>query len=90
VQIHNMRETDEFNGTLGRIASAIPIALSYLEKRVDELDKKRPIINFCRPGGRSALATMILRKAGFNELASLAGGMLRWRAKQYPVGGGDS
>ena len=85
-----MRETDEFNGTLGRIVGAIPIALSYLEKRVDELDKQRPVVTICRAGGRSAQATVILRKAGFNEVANLAGGMLRWRAQQYPVDGGNS
>jgi sulfur dioxygenase len=33
---------------------------------------------------------VILRKAGFNEMANLAGGMLRWRDQQYPVEGGDS
>ena len=89
-QILDVREADEFNGTLGRITGAIPIALGYLEKRVDELDKQRPVVTICRAGGRSAQATVILRKAGFNEVANLAGGMLRWRAQQYPVDGGNS
>jgi hypothetical protein len=42
-QILDVREADEFNGTLGRTVGAIPIALSNLEKCVDELDKQRPI-----------------------------------------------
>jgi sulfur dioxygenase len=89
-QILDVREANEFNGSLGHIAGAIPIALGYLEKRVDELDKKRPIVTVCRAGGRSAQATVILRKAGFNKVANLAGGMLRWRSQQHPVDGGDS
>jgi sulfur dioxygenase len=89
-QVLDVREADEFNGPMGRIAGAIPIALGDIEKRVDELDKQRPIITICRAGGRSAQATVILRKAGFNEMANLAGGMLRWRDQQYPVEGGDS
>jgi len=89
-QVLDVREADEFNGPMGRIAHAIPIPLGELEKRVDELDKERPIIATCRAGGRSAQATVILRKAGFNDIANLAGGMLRWRDQQYPVEGGDS
>ena len=38
-------------------------------------------------GARSAQATVILRKAGFNEAANLAGGMLRWRAQRFAVEG---
>jgi rhodanese-related sulfurtransferase len=31
---------------------------------------------------------VLLQKAGFNDVANLAGGMLRWRAEGYPVEGG--
>ena len=41
-----------------------------------------------RAGGRSAQATNILRRAGFNDTANLAGGMLRWRAQGCRVEGG--
>ena len=33
---------------------------------------------------------MILREAGFNDVANLAGGMLRWRAEGHPVEGGGA
>ncbi len=59
-----------------------------LAKRAEELDKERPIVTVCRAGGRSAQATIILRRAGFSEIANLAGGMLRWRAQHCPVEGG--
>jgi rhodanese-related sulfurtransferase len=41
----------------------------------------------CRSGARSAQALVLLQKAGFNELANLAGGMLRWHAEALPVEG---
>ena len=88
-QILDVREKKEFNGKLGHVKGAIPIALGYLESRVDELDKQRPIITICRAGGRSAQATVILHKAGFNDVANLAGGMLNWNAQQYPIHFGD-
>jgi rhodanese-related sulfurtransferase len=55
---------------------------------MSELDKTRPVIAVCRAGGRSAHATMILQKAGFEKVANLAGGMLRWRAEGHAVQGG--
>ena len=43
----------------------------------------------CRSGARSAQATVLLTKAGFERVANLSGGMLRWRAQRYPVEGGN-
>jgi sulfur dioxygenase len=90
VQILDVREADEFTGPLGHIAGAVLIPLGELAKRVDELQRGRPIIAVCRAGGRSAQATAILQQAGFSEIANLNGGMLRWRAEGYPVEGGSA
>ncbi len=87
-QILDVREKDEFNGPLGRIPGARQIPLGELENRSGELDKERPVVAVCRAGGRSAQATVILRRSGFSKLANLSGGMLRWRAQQHPVEGG--
>ena len=87
-QILDVREADEFDGPLGRIPGAKLIPLGDLAKRTHDLDQDRPIIAVCRAGGRSAQATVILRRAGFQETANLAGGMLRWRAQHCPVEGG--
>ncbi|MDA1097734.1 MAG: MBL fold metallo-hydrolase [Proteobacteria bacterium] len=87
-QIVDVREEDEFDGPLGRIQGAKLIPLGDLARRAEELDKEQPIIAVCRAGGRSAQATVILRRAGFTEIANLAGGMLRWRAQHCPVEGG--
>lgn len=88
VQVLDVREADEFDGPLGHIEDAILVPLGELTQRISELDKTRPVIAVCRAGGRSAHATMILQKAGFAEVANLAGGMLRWRAEGRAVKGG--
>jgi rhodanese-related sulfurtransferase len=88
VQILDVREPKEFDGPLGHIRDAKLIPLGNLSNRADELDRSRPIVAVCRSGGRSAQAIAILQKAGFNEVANLAGGMLRWRADGHPVVGG--
>jgi sulfur dioxygenase len=88
VQILDVREPDEFNGPLGRIRSAKLVPLGELASRTSELAKDRPVVAVCRAGGRSAQATAILQQAGFDRVANLSGGMLRWRAEGCPVEGG--
>jgi sulfur dioxygenase len=88
VQILDVREPDEFSGPLGHIDGAVLIPLGELAGRVGELVRDRPIVAVCRAGGRSAQATVILRDAGFADVANLTGGMLRWRAEGHAVSGG--
>jgi rhodanese-related sulfurtransferase len=65
----------------GQMAAATLISLGDLAGRAAELTRERPIVTVCRAGGRSAQATIMLRQAGFERVANLAGGMLRWRAE---------
>jgi len=88
VQVLDVREPDEFAGPLGHIEGAIPIPIGRLEQRAGELAPDRPVVAVCRSGGRSAQATVILQRKGFDKVASLTGGMLLWNAEQHPRIGG--
>jgi sulfur dioxygenase len=90
VQILDVREPQEFVGPLGHIRGAVLIPLGELAERAGELARDRPIVAVCRAGSRSAQATVILREAGFGDVANLAGGMLRWRAEGHTVEGGSA
>jgi sulfur dioxygenase len=90
VQILDVREPEEFIGPLGHIRGAVLIPLGELAERARELARDRPIVAVCRAGSRSAQATVILREAGFGDVANLAGGMLRWRAEGHAVEGGSA
>lgn len=87
-QIVDVREPGEFIGPLGHIRDARLFPLGELPKRMNELDRSRPVVVVCRSGTRSAQAALQLGKAGFTQVANLAGGMLRWRASGHPVVGG--
>lgn len=89
VQILDVREMDEFNGTLGHINGAHLLPLGNLTAQLQQFDNDQPIVTVCRSGSRSAQATVLLQKAGFSKVANLAGGMLRWRANNFPVIGGN-
>lgn len=88
VQVLDVREPAEFNGALGHVPGARLIPLGSLAERAAELSHDRPIVTVCRSGARSAQATVILGKAGFDKVANLSGGMLRWRAQRLAVEGG--
>ena len=89
IQIIDVREPGEFDGPLGRIPGAKLVPLGEMAGRTSEISKDTPVVTVCRAGGRSAQATVILRKAGFEDVANLAGGMLRWRAQRCSVEGGS-
>lgn len=87
VQVLDVREPEEFVGPLGHIHGAISVPLGLLPSRAAELSKEKPVIAVCRAGGRSAQAINILRQAGFERLANIPGGMLRWRAQDLHTEG---
>jgi len=89
VQVIDVREPDEFTGPLGHVPGARLVPLGSLLHRVAELDKQKPIVVVCRSGARSAQATVLLGKAGFERVANLSGGMLRWRSQRFSVEGGS-
>ncbi len=85
IQIIDVRSENEYRGPLGHIPNASLIPLDELSARLSELDQTRPIVTVCRGGGRSAQATIILKKHGLEHVASLSGGMLRWRSEGHAV-----
>ena len=90
IQIVDVREPDEYHGSLGHIHGAKLIPLGTLGARASELARDRPVVAVCRSGARSAQASVLLQRGGFNDVANLAGGMLRWRAEGHPVDGGQA
>ena len=85
IQIIDVREPAEFSDANDRIAGARLLPLSALAERMDEIDRSRPVVTVCRSGARSAQAVVLLQKAGFQSVANLAGGMLRWHGEALPV-----
>ena len=89
IQVLDVREPAEFDGALGHVAGARLLPLGALPQRAGELDRARPVVAVCRSGARSAQAAVLLAREGFDRVANLAGGMLRWRAEGHPVVGGE-
>lgn len=72
----DVRTDEEFNAR--HIEGAVNIPVDDLQQRLAELpDKKRPIIVYCRSGGRSARAEKLLTAAGYTHVKDL-GGIGNW------------
>ena len=50
-----------------------------LRGRVDEVDKDKPTVVYCRVGLRGYLAARILMQNGVKDVKNLSGGMTSWR-----------
>src|ERR1700743_3548910 len=76
----DVREPDEV--AQGAIAGAQPMPRGMLEYKIDTIttDKDQPIVCYCGGGGRSALAAQSLKKMGFKNVMSLAGGDKGWKS----------
>jgi rhodanese-related sulfurtransferase len=81
----DVRETQEWSS--GHIPNARHIALGQLDKRVSELEKykTRPLIVCCASGNRSSTACGTLKKAGFERVFNLSGGIGAWTGAGLPV-----
>ena len=75
----DVRERDE--QAKGTIPGAINLPRGILEVNIDKIttDKDRKLVLYCGGGGRSALAALNLKKMGFRNVFSLAGGYRDWR-----------
>ena len=81
----DVRETHEWSA--GHIPEARHIALAQVDKRLSELEKfkGKPLIVCCASGNRSSSACRTLKKAGFERVFNLAGGLTAWTDAGLPV-----
>jgi rhodanese-related sulfurtransferase len=82
LQVIDVRQSDEHEA--GHIEGTRLVELATLTDQADSIDRGRPVVFYCRVGGRSTMAAQALRAAGF-EAYSMTGGMLRWAQEGRPL-----
>ena len=85
VQLVDVRSREEYKE--GHIKGALNINVqgSSFEAEVTKLDKKKPVMVYCRSGRRSAAAQSKLIDMGFAEVYNLDGGISEWQSAGKPV-----
>lgn len=80
----DVRSSVEFDGDLGHLDGAHLIPLDELRQRLDEVPQDRPVVAVCQSGKRSAMATEILMKSGYAQVANVTGGLIQWSRLSLP------
>lgn len=77
----DVREPDEV--AQGAIANAAAVPRGVLEHKIETVttNKEEIIVCYCGGGGRSALAAQNLKRMGFKNVMSLAGGYKGWKSR---------
>ncbi|NTV97018.1 MAG: rhodanese-like domain-containing protein [Thiobacillus sp.] len=80
----DVREQSEYQD--GHIGRSKHIPLGQLKSQLGNLDKykDKPVVVVCRTGSRSGHACGILRKAGFENVSNLSGGIMAWEQAGLP------
>lgn len=81
----DVRDANDYSQ--GHIVNSMNIPYAALARRIDELDKykEKPLVIACKMGQQSGAAGTMLRKAGFQNVARLRGGLTEWRSLNMPV-----
>lgn len=82
VKLLDVRAATEFQE--GHIAGAEHRFLGKLLRQLSDVDRSKPVVAQCLSGGRSAIASSILQRAGF-DVTNMTGGYRAWVAAGLPV-----
>lgn len=78
----DVRTPEEF--AQGHLPGAVLIPHDQLAARLDEIDRDRWVLVYCRSGKRASTAQDILEEAGI-EVRQIEGSWLRWQEEDRPV-----
>ena len=81
----DVRDKKEFGE--GHIVDAMNIPHTAIASRIGELErhKVKPVVVACKMGQHSGAVGTLLRKAGFENVVRLRGGITEWRSQNLPV-----
>lgn len=88
VRLVDIRTTEEVGGPDGFIEGSEHIPMDRLESQSTQWDREAPVVLYCRSGGRSDRAAILLERSGFRHCGSMKGGILKWTELGLPLGGG--
>lgn len=85
VQLIDVRTPEEFAEGFIEGAQNIDFYSDTFDQDILKLDKTRPVVLYCKSGGRSANCAEKLVKAGFVKVYDLDGGITQWQHKGFGV-----
>jgi len=78
VQLVDVRTPGECDNGVIEGAENINIGDSDFQQQLEKLDKDKPVLVYCKSGGRSARAMNMMKDKGFEKVLNLDGGYGAW------------
>ena len=85
VQLIDVRTAEEFAEGFIKGAQNIDFFSETFDKDILALDKSKPVVLYCRSGGRSAKCSEKLIAAGFVKIYDLDGGITQWKHEKFDI-----
>ncbi len=82
---------EDLEWSQGRAAGSVHLGKGIIERDIEKAipEKDADIVLYCGGGFRSALAADNLRKMGYKNVSSMAGGIRAWRDAGLPMDSGS-
>lgn len=85
VQMIDVRTPEEYQEGYIEGFQNIDYFSDTFETDLEELDKSKPVIVYCRSGRRSSKCAAKMKEKGFVKIYDLDGGITKWKFKGYEV-----
>lgn len=85
VQILDVRTPEEYSEGHIQNAANYNVLASDFEDKVAVLDKEKPVMVYCKMGGRSSKAAAKLKEMGFKHIIDLEGGITSWKENNKAI-----
>jgi rhodanese-related sulfurtransferase len=83
----DVREADEVAEASFDVPEVMLIPYSEFEERFGEIPVDREVVVACNVGERSLMATYFLMNHGYEKVANMQFGIVRWAEKGFPMRG---
>lgn len=85
VQLIDVRRPEEYKTGFIANAQNIDYFSDTFDEDINKLDKNKPVILYCKSGGRSAKCAKKLINAGFIKVYDFEGGISKWKHSGYEL-----
>ena len=85
LQIVDVRTPEEYKDGFIKNSQNIDFNSPTFDEDILKLDKSKPVLLYCKSGGRSAKCSQKLKEAGFIKIYDLKGGITQWKFKELEI-----
>lgn len=85
IQLVDVRTLEEYQAGHIMKAQNIDILSPTFDDDIVKLDKSKPVVVYCKSGGRSAKCSKLMKAAGFVKIYDLDGGFEKWKFDELEI-----